>query len=413
MKVLIVHDFGQPIGGAERMSATLRDGLRARGHEVRWFASSATPGHGPIEADHVAFGTTGPLRRLTQIANPSAAAELRRVIRTFKPDVVHVRMFLNQLSPIILRELRDVPALLHVVIYELICPLALKRLPDGCICHHEPGMVCWREGCVSLGGLARLTVQRRLLRDGFEVFDRVIANSAHVRRRLEEEGWRVDDYVWNGVPVRAPRHRLADRPLVCFAGRLTEEKGIFWLIDAMQEVVRRIGDVRLLIAGDGPDRPRLEQRIIAAGLQENVLLMGHVSQEAMEAAFCEAWVQVAPSLWEEPFGIVAAEAMMRGCAVIAANSGGLAEQVIDGQTGIVVHPGDRDGLAAALVRLLDDRDLAAQMGQAGRERAMAEFSMDRFIDRFEVIYRDMSHAPAASSSTLPSRLGHQPAVEGV
>lgn len=392
MKVLIVHDFGQRIGGAEQMSITLREGLRARGHDCRWFTSRALAGDGPIESDHTGWGTTGPLRRLTQIANPAAANSLRRVIREYRPDVVHVRMFLNQLSPLILPVLRDVPALLHVVIYELICPLATKRLPDGRDCPHRPGMVCYREGCVSLGGLARVAVQRRLLHAGFDAFDRVIANSAYVQRRLEREGWRVDDFVWNGVPAAAAavaEHPLADDPRVVFAGRLTEEKGVFWLLDAFVEVAKGLPAARLLIAGDGPDRQRLADRIAETGMGDRVRLLGRLSPAEMAAAFAGAWVQVAPSLWEEPFGIVAAEAMMRQTAVVAARSGGLAEQVIDGETGIVVQPGDNNALAGALARILSDKALARRMGQSGLRRAMAEFSVDRFIDRFERIYSDM------------------------
>lgn len=404
MKVLIVHDFGQRIGGAEQMSITLRDGLRARGHDCRWFTSRALAGEGPIESDHTAWGTTGPLRRITQVANPAAANALRRVVRDFQPDVVHVRMFLNQLSPLILPVLRNVPTLLHVVIYELICPIALKRLRDGRDCPHRPGSVCWREGCVSLGGLARVAVQRRLLHAGFDVFDRVIANSDYVRRRLEHEGWRVDDVVWNGVPQPVEvGHPLADEPTAVFAGRLTEEKGIFWLLDAFARISRDLPAARLLIAGDGPEGPRIANHIQSAGLADRVRLLGRLSPAQMQRAFAGAWVQVAPSLWEEPFGIVAAEAMMRQTAVIATRSGGLTEQVIDGETGLVVPPGDTAALAAALARILSDRQLAQRMGQAGRRRAVAEFSVDRFIDRFETIYLDMIRtAPVAGASAPPT-----------
>lgn len=389
MKILIVHDFGQRIGGAEQMSASLREGLRSRGHAVRWFASSARVIDAPNEADDICWGTTSPLRRLSQVANPVAARSLRRLLHDFRPDVVHVRMFLNQLSPLILNELRGVPALLHVVIYELTCPINLKRLPDGSLCRHEPGMVCWRQGCVSLGGLARLTIQRKLLRSGFDAFDRVIANSMHVGRRLEEEGWRVDGHVYNGMPRCEPRPPLNAPPSICFAGRLTREKGIDVLLDAYEQVRRRIPEVELLIAGDGPLRGEVEQRIGAMGESARVKLLGHLDRTFLQQALAGAWVQAVPSVWEEPFGIVAAEAMMRGTAVVAAASGGLAEQVVEGVSGYLVPPGDAAAMAEAFQRVLSDRDHAEALGRAGRERAVREFSLERFIDRFEAIYGDM------------------------
>ncbi len=109
----------------------------------------------------------------------------------------------------------------------------------------------------------------------------------------------------------------------------------------------------------------------------------------MEDAFSTAWVQAAPSTWEEPFGLVAAEGMMRGTAVVTTDSGGLAEQVDPGVTGLTTPAGDVDALAAALRSILSDRDKAEAMGRAGRERALAHFTDDAVLDRFEDIYREI------------------------
>ena len=119
MKVLIVHDYGVLVGGAEYFSVALRDGLRRRGHDVRLFASSAQPL--PLEnvADYTCFGTMSAARKLLQVANPWAARGLGEALRRFDPDVVHVRMFLTQLSPLILRQLEGYRSLLHVVNYDL------------------------------------------------------------------------------------------------------------------------------------------------------------------------------------------------------------------------------------------------------------------------------------------------------
>ncbi|MBK6395320.1 MAG: glycosyltransferase [Betaproteobacteria bacterium] len=92
-------------------------------------------------------------------------------------------------------------------------------------------------------------------------------------------------------------------------------------------------------------------------------------------------MQAVPSRWEEPFGLVAAEAMMRGTAVVASESGGLAEQVEPGATGYLAPAGDAGALARALEQVVRDRDLAERMGASARVRALAELTTDRHVDR--------------------------------
>jgi glycosyltransferase involved in cell wall biosynthesis len=97
-------------------------------------------------------------------------------------------------------------------------------------------------------------------------------------------------------------------------------------------------------------------------------------------------VHAVPSRWPEPFGLTATEAMMRGTAVVASDIGGLSESVAHGTTGLRVQAGDESALADALSLVLADRALAERLGDAGRERARAEFTLDGCITRFERLY---------------------------
>ncbi|MGH9672585.1 MAG: glycosyltransferase, partial [Bryobacteraceae bacterium] len=103
--------------------------------------------------------------------------------------------------------------------------------------------------------------------------------------------------------------------------------------------------------------------------------------------FDSVWVQVIPSTWEEPFGLVAPEAMMRGTAVIASASGGLPESVVDGETGLLFPPGDAQSLSRALRTVLANKDVAESMGRAGRESALDRFSESRFAENALSLYR--------------------------
>jgi glycosyltransferase involved in cell wall biosynthesis len=402
MRILIAHDYGGLVGGAEHMSVTLRDGLRRRGHDARLFASTAAPLPLENQADYTCYGTVNPIRCLLPLGNPHACLRLRQILDEFRPDLVHVRMFHTQLSPWILPMLRDLPAILHVVNYNLICPKNTKTLPDGAPCHYRPGTICARQGCVSWPVVAQQALVRWMT--DLSVFDRIITNSHWVRRRLEAEDVRVDDAIWNGVPVRPARPALQSDsvPTVAFAGRFTAKKGIDVLLRAFRAVVDAVPAARLLLAGDGEQRRLLEALIGELRLGEHVTCLGHLKREEMEQRFAGAWVQVVPSTWEEPFGIVAAEAMMRGTAVIATNSGGLAEQVVEGETGFTVAPGDDAAMAAAMMRILQDRDLAERLGRAGRERALASFTEERIVGRFESVYASV----LSERATAAPAVGH-------
>jgi len=390
MRILLVSDYATPTGGAELMVLSLRDGLRRRGHDARLFASSARPLEAASAADYECFGTMSFRRGLTQIANPSAFLRLRGVLRDFRPDVVHVRLFLSQLSPLILPLLGDVPAILHVAWYRPICPIGTKLLPDGRSCHEAPGTACLKHGCFPAWAWPSAMLQLNVWRHWRDVFDRIVANSETMRRRLDDAGIRPAEVIWNGVPARPARQPLSDPPVVAFAGRLVPEKGADVLLDAFAKIVRRVPDAQLLIAGGGPERDRLESQIRSLHLTNSVRMLGHLSREDLESHFGEAWVQVVPSRWEEPFGIAAAEALMRGTAVVATNHGGLAEFVHHGETGFLVAPGDADALADALLFLLADRNRAESMGRCGRQFALSHLTEDAFVDRFLRVYSQIS-----------------------
>lgn len=389
MKILLANDSAMPAGGAQLATLALRDGLRQRGHDARLFASSARAGAGRSYADYVCLGTISRFRTLLQTVNPWAFKQFHRALTEFRPDVVHVGMFLTQLSPLILRLLKDVPSLYHAHWYRPICPTGKKMLPDGSPCQRRFGGVCYRSRCLPMRAWLPLMLQMKLWQRWHHVFDLIVAGSETVKRRLMAEGFEPVELVFYGVPIQPSRRPLSSPPTVAFAGRLAWVKGVDLLVRAFAEVVSQIPEARLILAGDGPEQQRLRGLINELRLSASVSMLGSLPRLEMERHLATAWVQVVPSRWAEPFGLVAAEAMMRGTAVIASTSGGLTEIVHDGLTGLLVPAGDVGRLEEALLRLLRDRDLAEQMGRAGRETAMAHFSEATFVDRFMRLYQTL------------------------
>ncbi len=390
MKILLVHDYGTLDGGAEVMTFALRDELRAQGHSVSVFTSNArTPG-AILQADYFCKGTLSRFRTLLQVWNPWAYLRLRCVMRDFQPDIVHVRMFLTQLSPAILPLLHRVPALYHVVWYRPICPTGTKLLPTGAQCQESAGPICYRQGCLPLSDWLLLQCQLWLWRRWRPAFRRIVANSRAVQRCLIEEGFGSVGMVSNGVAPCASTRLLSSRPVVGFAGRLVAEKGVDVLLRAFAAVVHMLPEAHLIVIGDGSDRQKLEGLSRMLNITKHVSFLGHLPQKEMEAGLATAWVQVVPSRWAEPFGLVAAEAMMRGTAVIASETGGLVDIVEQGVTGYLVPPGDVDLMTEKLLELLRNRVKAEAMGEAGRKRAEVRLSVTRQCNEFLNIYRDMA-----------------------
>lgn len=172
-------------------------------------------------------------------------------------------------------------------------------------------------------------------------------------------------------------------PLVVSVSRLVPRKGMDTLIQAASLLTaggRRAG-LTVAIAGSGRDRERLERLVAASGAP--VRLLGRVPDEDLSRLYAGAdvFVMACRTRWagleQEGFGIVFLEAAAAGVPSVAGDSGGAAEAVVDGETGIVTRdPSDPVELAAALARLVDDPAEAARLGRAARRRAESEFSYD-------------------------------------
>jgi glycosyltransferase involved in cell wall biosynthesis len=397
MKVLLVNDYATPTAGAEIMALSLRDELRERGHEVRVLASTAELVEGPQFADEVCFGTTSRFQTLSSMYNLSARQALARIISGFDPDLVHVKMFLWQMSPSILPLLRRIPAVYQIETYKPICPNGRKILPNGKICENSPGKACLLGGCLTPQSWIAMMMQHLLWRRNQGVFDQFVTISNTMRARLESEGVSPCEVVPNGCPVRSARPALSDEPVIAFAGRLSPEKGVDVLIEAFANAHRQVPRAKLWIAGDGPQAGDLKRLARRFGVEDHCLFLGSLDREQLEKQFDKAWVQVVPSIWDEPFGIVAIEAMMRGTTVVASNGGGLLDIVRHEQTGLLVPPSDVRQLSAALVRLASDSALCERMGGAGRAVALEEYTIGNCCDRLLALYEQVL-APSAGGT---------------
>ncbi len=226
--------------------------------------------------------------------------------------------------------------------------------------------------------------------------DRIIAISQAVRRFLidvEKADAGKIDVVPYGIDADAcarSAHPGAFRraigakgePIVGFVGRLTRQKGVDVLLRAFARVEARYPEARLVLAGDGPDRPALEQLARSLGLRRAMFLgwRGDVSDILADVSLLAV-----PSRWEG-FGLVALEAMALRKPVVAARVSALPEIVVPGETGLLVSSESEVELADALLSLISDPPRAERMGEAGSARAREEFPVERMAKRTAEIY---------------------------
>jgi glycosyltransferase involved in cell wall biosynthesis len=185
-------------------------------------------------------------------------------------------------------------------------------------------------------------------------------------------------------------------PIVGVAGRLVAIKGFVYVLRALPSLVERFPDVQLEIAGEGPEEERLRRAAADLGIAVHVRFLGWQTDLA---ACLRRWDVFAQPSLEEGFGIAVVEAMAAGLPVVASNVGGLVEIVENGETGWLVPPRSPADLTARLAALLADPQQRQAMGDAGRERARARFSVARMVGDITTLYdRLLEHGANGAGS---------------
>lgn len=171
---------------------------------------------------------------------------------------------------------------------------------------------------------------------------------------------------------------------VLFVGRVNAQKGIGDLLHAMRGLATT--GAALDIVGDGVERAAMEALAASLGLGTRVRWHGHLPQERLPSLYARAGVVVLPSR-EEGLGLVAVEAMLAGTPVVGYRSGGLPD-VLGGDAGILVEPGDVAGLSRAIDRVLTDHTFASALAATGARRASARFTPAAVAATYEAVYRE-------------------------
>lgn len=189
----------------------------------------------------------------------------------------------------------------------------------------------------------------------------------------------VDPARYGRDPDRAPGRR------VLFIGRLAAAKGVPVLLEAFAQTHARFPDTTLTLIGDGSARATLEARAAELGLSDAVCFTGYLSQAEVAAELSRADLFALPS-FAEGVPVVLMEAMATGLPVLTTRIAGVPELVEDGVSGLIVAPGDVEGFAGAMIRLLSNPQQSAAMGQSGRAKVTSQFNVSQEAERLAGLF---------------------------
>lgn len=373
-RVLVVHNAYQHRGGEDTVVESEIALLRSRGHEVETYSRSN---------DDLAGMTSLTLARHT-LWSPRTPHDLGELIRRFQPEVIHAHNTFPLISPSLYwaAERARVPVVQTLHNFRLMCLNALF-LREGKVCEDCKGHLPWRgvaRGCYrqSRAASAALTGMLALHR-GLGTYQnkvaRYIALNEFCRGKFIEGGLPAERIVVKPNFVDLAALKPAPRAGLLFVGRLSPEKGVATLAEAMA----MLPDVQLRVAGEGPEAVLLDD---VAGVAK----LGSLPGEAVRQEMRNAVALVVPSIWYETFGLVVIEAFACGTPVIVSRIGALADIVQDGKTGLLFEPRNPRDLADKIAWALTHPEQMAAMGRKARAQYEAKFSAEVNYQRLMDIY---------------------------
>jgi glycosyltransferase involved in cell wall biosynthesis len=401
MKILLLAQFYDPmIGGEEEHVRTLGQCLSRRGHSVTLitFATAANEGETNDGDVRIIRVKTSASRlpfvysdrsspHAMPIRDPAVARAINIEVTRNRPDIAHAHDWIVNSALRVLRR-AGVPLVMTLHDYGQVCPTQ-RRMEMRLYDCSGPALVkclaCSAEkfgplsGTATVLGNASLSRQRHNNVAQFISVSRAVASRVVIRPQETRLVAGVDSIV---IPNFIPDGQVVDRvsPIapdapIAFIGDLSKDKGILVLLDAY----RRLRDAPslILVGRPTPETPK--------DLPPGAHATGPLPHSAAMDVVKEARVFVVPSVWQDPCPTVVLEGMAAGRPVVASAIGGITDMVTDGETGLLVPPGDAEALAMALSTILSDPDRAAAMGRAGQDAARS-FTVSAVVDRLERVY---------------------------
>jgi glycosyltransferase involved in cell wall biosynthesis len=409
MNVLMVNKFYFEFGGADIVMFRIAEELERIGHRVVPFSMehplNKPSEYGEFFVPNISYrdSGSGPFTKvaagLRSIYSPIAARNLGRLLDAAPPiNVAHLHNFNYEITPSILPVLakRGIPVVWTLHDPQIVCPY--HRLYDYRtheICEDCTGGRFYRaplRGCIQ-GSRTKSAIgaAEAYLYRWTGAYERHVSlfttPSRFLREKVIAMGAPVPPeriiHIPNGVDVRSITPDIDDDGYLLFVGRISGEKGIRVLLEA----IRQTRDVKLVVVGEGPEEAEAKAFVAIHGLGDRVRFTGYKTGDELARLVRRARANVVPSTWQENSPMSILESFAYGTPVAASDAGGIPELIDHGTTGLLVPAGDAEALAGAMQTLSDDPVRARRMGAAARRRVEEQHDWKDIVGRFVEIYR--------------------------
>lgn len=282
----------------------------------------------------------------------------------------------------------------------------LRKIPHVFTFHGYAPVRSWNNPVQALKMLDHILGTITGLRFGV---DRVIAISQYIKKQVTDF-YHFDkkqvSLVHNGVDVEKfhpgvngsdfrTKHGMADEPMILYLGRLDPYKGVHLLLRAAPLVLEKFPEAKFVVAGGKRfDQVSIQESCLNK-MRRSLIFTGQVPEEETPALYAACDIFCCPSMWEG-FGLTPAEAQASAKPVVAFNHCAIPEVVKNGETGILVRPGDHCELAEGVVQLLKDPDRSNRMGMKGRSRMERLFSWDTVAEKTLTVYKEVTESGSRS-----------------
>lgn len=395
MRILLVNKFHYLRGGSEKYYFELAQLLKSKGHTVGFFSmkheENITTGDAEYFVEEIDLNTGSKLKALDVIYSQENKRLMAKALEEFKPDIVHINNFQRQLSASIIDAIKEknIPIVMTAHDLNPICPASIMlyngEVCDDCIT--KGYAQCIKKKCVKGSTLkSTLGVIEKKYYDIHKVFrkiDCIISPSEFIKNQLVNGNLKYNEIVTlHNFVNESERNEYVLGDYAFYLGRLSKEKGILNLIEAIGD----IPDAKLLIAGDGPERERIEAYISEHKLDGRITLLGYQNQDSIHKYITNSRFVVIPSICNEncPYSVL--EAMEIGKPIVASRIGGIPELIADGENGYLYKADDINELKEKLTLLLDDDDKVNRFAQKSRELYESYYSPDSYYNELIKIY---------------------------
>ncbi|NQZ56964.1 MAG: glycosyltransferase family 4 protein [Lentisphaeraceae bacterium] len=395
MKILIVHEILGAFAGAEQNIFLTAGALKERGHELYLLYDKKSDQR---LADFEELYT-----KTFQVSfcdkNKYAASELQKVLNEVKPDLAYLHKIMS--IPLLQELVRvDTPIARMLHDHDTYCIRSYRYSPFSReICNRQAGLYCIfpclgiikrdRSKKIPISFVSIFKKKKEIALN--KKFENIFVATPYMKEQAMIQGMKEENIHTLAPVPRSPQtdfqSTFSDKNILLFVGQIIRGKGVDCLL---QSLVHVKSNFKVYIIGDGSHLQHCKSLATELGLDDRVVFTGWIQNEQLQEYYNDATLQVVPSTWPEPYGAVGLEAYRKSLPVVAFDSGGISDWLVDEETGFLIDWMDIEGFAAGIDKLLSDKILAKKLGQQGKQYGIKKYDFDRYIDHMEELFQKLA-----------------------